>query len=92
MYIFECGGRYKIGVSDNVDRRVKELDNRPFPVRLVAKSRLVHCAFEAEREIHEWLEEYRLSGEWFDIPNTFIGAVIRAVIGVDDTAYGYGEE
>lgn len=92
VYLLKCGDKFKVGVSKNVDRRIKELDKRPLPIKLVAKSKLVHCAFEAEREIHEWLDEYRIDGEWFDIPSGFVESVVQAIADVDDVAYGYEED
>ena len=68
VYLMECGGRYKIGVTKDIERRVKELDKRPFPVNVVATSELFDEAYLAEKEFHEIYKEYRLNGEWFDIP------------------------
>lgn len=67
VYVMKCGGRYKVGVSDNVVRRTKELDNRPFKVSLVVSSQPMVHAYDAERWIHNHLNQYRLGGEWFDI-------------------------
>ena len=89
VYLLKCGDKFKVGVSKNVDRRIKELDKRPLPVNLVTKSKLVHCAFEAEKEIHEWLDEYRIDGEWFNIPDSLMGSVIQAIKDIDDLTYGY---
>jgi len=92
VYLMECGGKYKVGISENIERRVKELNNKPFPTRLVTHSDMVHCAYEAEREIHEWLDEYRIGGEWFDIPESFVHSVVETIADIDDVIYGYGEE
>lgn len=89
VYLMKCGGRYKVGISENLERRVKELNNRPFPTEIVTHSNMVHCAYEAEREIHEWLAEYRIGGEWFDIPDDFINSVMNAINDIDDVVYGY---
>lgn len=92
VYLMECNNRYKVGVSVDPDKRAGQLNNRPFPVKVIAQSNMVHCAFEAEKEIHEWLDEYRIDGEWFDIPDGFVDSVVRAVTDVDDVAYGYEED
>lgn len=67
IYLFECGGKYKIGVSRNVERRIKDLDNRPFKVNLIAK---VHSdiAYKAEQTVHNLLKRYKIEGEWYDFP------------------------
>ena len=66
VYMLECGDRYKIGMSKDVERRIKELDKRPFEIRLVAKSELTENAYQIEQRIHQRAEPYRISGEWYE--------------------------
>lgn len=70
IYMLECGGRYKIGFSRNVERRISELDNRPFPVTLYAKSKELNNAYELEQYIHSKLEHLRIYGEWYEISDS----------------------
>lgn len=72
VYFFECGGRYKIGSSNDTDRRLMELDNRPFPLVLVAKSELSEQGYDFEMFLHSKLEKFRVCGEWYDFPNEII--------------------
>lgn len=65
VYMLECGGRYKIGMSKDVERRIGELDKRPFEIRLVAQSELTENAHQIEQRIHQRAEPYRISGEWY---------------------------
>ena len=65
VYLFECGGKYKIGLSRDVERRIRELDYRPFRINLITKSRLLADPFSVERELHARYEYLRLTGEWF---------------------------
>lgn len=67
VYMLECGGRYKIGFSCDVDRRAAELDNRPFPVNIIAVSKATVNAFEKEQYIHTRLEHLRINGEWYEM-------------------------
>lgn len=69
LYMFKSGeDRYKIGVTTDVDRRLKELNNRPYPVELYAVSEApFYNAFEAERTMHEIHEDCRINGEWFKL-------------------------
>lgn len=67
IYLFECGGRYKVGFSDNVQRRAKQLDNRPFKLNIVAVSELLDNAYGIEQAIHEKLEKYKIYGEWYEL-------------------------
>ena len=67
VYLFECGGKYKSGVSRTVERRIKDLDNRPFKVNLIAKV-YSEMAYKVEQTIHNFLKRYKIEGEWYDFP------------------------
>lgn len=67
VYMLECGGRYKIGYSLDVERRVAELDKRPFPVKIMAMSKSTTEAYDIEQYIHSRLEHLRICGEWYEI-------------------------
>lgn len=67
VYLMECGDRYKIGVSRNIKRRIKELNKRPFETRLVKQSKPVVDAYLYESELHENYEDKKISGEWFNL-------------------------
>lgn len=69
LYMFKSGkNMYKIGVTADVERRLKELNDRPYPVKLFAVSDVpFYRAFEVEREMHEIHKDDRINGEWFEI-------------------------
>lgn len=66
IYILECGGRYKIGHTNNIERRLKQLDTRPFKTRVVF-SAYSKWAKSLEDEYHDILTTlgYWLEGEWY---------------------------
>lgn len=66
VYLLECGGRYKIGFSKDVERRISQLDTRPFKLNLIAKSKLISDAYDREKEIHEYFADNRVDGEWYE--------------------------
>ena len=86
LYMFKCGdGRYKIGVSVDVERRRKQLDNRPYPVTIVAASaKPFRRAFEIEDYLHGLLDEDNLSGEWFAIDDERAELIAELVSVADD--------
>jgi hypothetical protein len=53
-------------MSKDVERRISELDKRPFEIRLVAQSELTENAYQIEQRIHQRAEPYRISGEWYE--------------------------
>ena len=87
VYLFKCGDKHKIGISCNVKRRMRELDNRPYPLELIACSALMRHAFDAEQRLHEEADSWRLSGEWFDFDDKVLGKVKRIIDGLTDDVY-----
>lgn len=79
VYLMECGGKYKIGISKDVARRVKELDKRPFKINVVATSEMFEDAFMAERVLHSQCDKYRIDGEWFALPDNEIDAISEKI-------------
>ena len=67
VYMLECGGKYKIGFSKDVERRMKQLDTRPFKLNLVTKSVFFNDAYDREQELHKYFEYKRLDGEWYNL-------------------------
>lgn len=67
VYLFECGGRYKVGYSANADKRFKQLDTRPFKLNEITKV-YSDCAYDIEQSLHGNLFKYRVegTGEWYD--------------------------
>lgn len=84
VYLMECGGKYKIGFSKDVERRIKELNHRPFETKLLAKSRLIENPYSFEQEIHEVFEEYRIDGEWYNFEENILQYVINVIKNTGD--------
>lgn len=66
VYLLECGGKYKIGFSKDVERRIKQLDTRPFKLNLVAKSKYLSDAYYWEQGIHDACSDSKIDGEWYE--------------------------
>jgi len=70
VYILQCEetSRFKIGITQNLDQRLKEIQaNCPTQLRLVFSFPTV--GQDVERCLHKQFECYRLHGEWFSIPH-----------------------
>lgn len=67
VYIIECGGRFKIGISKDVKRRKSQLNDRPFPCNILYISKKTKYAYEIEQHIHYGLAEHRIKGEWYNL-------------------------
>lgn len=60
--------RYKIGRAEDPEKRLKELQTgSPFPLRVI---NVIDTCWDkrAERDLHNTFGEYRVCGEWFDLP------------------------
>lgn len=69
VYVMECGDFVKIGVSDNVDRRAKQI---PYKVKRVYASEFLENAYEIEADLHRYYRTSRKQTprgrEYFEIP------------------------
>lgn len=83
IYIMECGGYYKIGVSKNVNRRQKQLDNRPFKVNIIYESPVIKDYFSIEKKIHTQYEDKRINGEWFNLGQNDINTIKAFLEGLE---------
>ncbi len=68
VYLLSCEDKYKIGYSKNVERRIKQLDTRPYPLTLETKI-YSDVAYDIEQYLHRRLSKYRLQGEWYKFDN-----------------------
>ena len=63
-----CGGPVKIGITDNLDARVNQIQNgNPEPVEVVAAYDVVDrtAAIDIEKGLHEFFKWHRIRREWF---------------------------
>lgn len=65
IYIAKCGTLCKIGVSENVPVRIKQLERiEKKKVRLIYAECFIFC-YATENKIHKMLSKRRVRGEWF---------------------------
>lgn len=87
VYLLECGGKFKVGFSNNVERRMRQLDTRPFKLNLVVKSEFLSDAYDREQELHEDFEGSRIEGEWYDFTKEELAYVIEVIKGMKEENY-----
>ena len=81
-YVYIIGttaGAYKIGVANDPWKRQKGIQTGcadPSEIILLIICRNKKHAFVVENEIHEELQEYHSSGEWFKLPKSTLGELI----------------
>ena len=84
VYLFKCLDRYKIGVSKDVNKRLAQFRNLPFPIRLVSKSKPILNAYIMEKDLHSMCERYRVIGEWFNLPQDMVEYLSDIIITAED--------
>lgn len=67
LYLMAAGGNYKIGVSKDPSRRLREILRHQPNAELIAVSVPVTTrrAFEVEKQFHDALSPRLVAGEWF---------------------------
>ncbi len=65
LYFIRCGDYIKIGSTNNVERRIKDLTNsNPYPVELI---KVILDQGHLESIYHEQYKDKRIHGEWFNM-------------------------
>lgn len=72
IYVVESDGKYKIGLTRDVRRRVKQLGN---PV--VVASYESSDVYKDEADLHKKFSEKRIVGEWFDLSPSDLEAISK---------------
>jgi hypothetical protein len=83
LYVIQAGENevYKIGVSNNVNRRIKELQTGNHEsLHLIHQIHVDIDVTGLEDECHKRLDEYRTNGEWFNTSITTITSVLIDVV------------
>jgi hypothetical protein len=82
----ESTDNYKIGHTNNIERRWKEI-NSPIPPRPYDLIWTIYCSdrYEAESSLHRQFAAYRGHGEWFNFSEAMISGPVSA-------AYDYWNE
>jgi hypothetical protein len=81
IYIFKMDklGLYKIGVSQNINRRIKDINSaNPYSVNLYY-SLSVNNAYDLEYLIHNKYEGSALQNEWFELTDKMLSEVIDVI-------------
>lgn len=87
VYLLSCGSFYKIGVTNDLGRRIKQLDERPYKINVIKVSKPLENAFNVEKRLHKIFKSKIIKGEWFNLNKndvTFIVSYLSKLGGVYD--------
>jgi len=63
--------RFKIGRTNNIERRLKEIATcNPYPITLIDSFK-VEDSVLSEKSLHQKMDKYRVWGEWFLLPHKY---------------------
>jgi hypothetical protein len=82
LYLIECGEFYKLGFSDDVEKRLSTLQHSvPFKMQIVfmAKFEDRYKASQLETFLHKKFKPYCVHREWFKFPKDKIEEVKHAM-------------
>lgn len=65
IYVAKYKSLYKIGVSENAEKRMKQLACGCPGIICVYESPFINNSFQVERELHNKFKDYCVGGEWF---------------------------
>ncbi len=64
--------RYKVGKSKNPPKRLESLNQQScYPLKLIESCWFDDCDRQ-EKRVHRLLDRWRVHGEWFELPETFL--------------------
>lgn len=67
--LYSESGLYKIGVSNDVEKRMNSLRTASgYPLNCLGYYKTNTKATTVERNLHKLFDEFRVQGEWFDFP------------------------
>ena len=73
LYFISDGEKVKIGISEDVKRRIENLQSANHKRLTVLETRCFRNRYYAkkkEKQLHEQYKDFCVGGEWFDILNT----------------------
>lgn len=81
VYFIAMGNWIKIGKADDVQKRMANLQSAtPVELHLMASIQTTQ-PLKLEAALHEHLKQYRLGGEWFEIPADVLRATLQMIWG-----------
>jgi ribosomal protein L24E len=77
IYVLKSGKHYKIGITKEVAKRMRELQTGDPVKHLFVCSSFFKDAPIFERLLHDTFAEYRVEGEWFELPHEKLEELIE---------------
>lgn len=72
IYLLQAGSKFKIGKTTNIQKRIQYLQTGNAEKIVLLKTLYTQYPSQLEKELHGQYRQYRVGGEWFDLPDFVI--------------------
>ena len=90
IYVFEYNGRYKIGMTNCIKKRLSQLSCGCPGIKCVYESDLLRNAPAIEKNIHRKMSSYCVGGEWFECDLNELLRILSPIIEKDGKKVSIG--
>ena len=80
VYLLKAGDYYKIGVSNNINERIKQLQTG-CPHKITCIGKIEYCdALKTEKRLHRMFKDSNTYGEWYK-PDNISQMILQKIFG-----------
>ena len=87
LYLMECKGMYKIGISNDPERRYNTFLTGNPDIKMICYSKPVSFAFMLETKLHRLFKKDCVHGEWFKLKEQEVNSIIKLLNNLSEDDY-----
>ena len=84
LYLMECNGQFKIGISNNPESRYKTFLTGNPNINLVCYSKPISFAMFLETKLHHLFKDKNIKGEWFTLSEENIISLVKLLTNLNE--------
>ena len=85
LYLMQDGNLYKIGITNNLNKRYKTFLTSNPNIQIIAQSNPISFAFQLEQKLHSILKKKRIHGEWFRLNSDDLDQILKILANVSES-------
>ena len=83
----QCNGLYKIGISNNPEKRLKQFKTGNPKIEMLQYSQKVFFAEWLEYNLHKLFIKQNVNGEWFSLKLDQVNTLVKLLKNLSDNDY-----
>ena len=87
IYLMECKGMYKIGISNNPEKRYHTFLTGNPDIKMICYSKPISFAFMLETKLHRLFKKDCIHGEWFKLKKEEVDTIIELLTNLSEYDY-----